>query len=185
MTSMLTLFDDEINIAHDPVADLNKQIVKVAFTGHRPNSLPSSYGYDLSNATWRRLIEEIKNKLVTLHATTTITGGALGVDQAAFIASKELGLFSELAIPCMNQDKLWSVNAKDFYKRMLTTADKVTYISHQDYTSDCMQKRNQYMIDNCDVLIAIWDGRESGGTANTVRYAKKLAKPVIIISPKL
>jgi uncharacterized phage-like protein YoqJ len=34
-----------------------------------------------------------------------------------------------------------------------------------------LQKRNEWMVDHCDLLIAVWDGSE-GGTANCVRYAR-------------
>jgi hypothetical protein len=40
----------------------------------------------------------------------------------------------------------------------------------------------QYIVDHCDVLIAIWDGepaRGRGGTAEIVEYAKELKRPVI------
>ena len=45
-----------------------------------------------------------------------------------------------------------------------------------------MQKRNEWMVDNCDAVIAVWDGAP-GGTANTVDYARKLGKSVLVIDP--
>ena len=45
-----------------------------------------------------------------------------------------------------------------------------------------MDKRNRYMVDQADVLIAVWDGSPSG-TGKTVRYAHQQGKPVIIINP--
>jgi len=43
------------------------------------------------------------------------------------------------------------------------------------------------VVDNCDVLIALWDGeapQKTGGTADIVEYAKKKKRPVIVISTK-
>lgn len=43
----------------------------------------------------------------------------------------------------------------------------------------------RYVVDNCDVLIALWDGQESrgkGGTKEIIDYAKKKERPVITIS---
>lgn len=40
--------------------------------------------------------------------------------------------------------------------------------------------RNQQIIDNCDLLLAFWDG-ESRGTADTIEKAKKARKPTFII----
>ena len=39
------------------------------------------------------------------------------------------------------------------------------------------------MVDNCDVLIAIYNGEPKGGTAYTVNYARRLGKEIVIIDP--
>ena len=39
-----------------------------------------------------------------------------------------------------------------------------------------MQKRNMYMVDRADLVLAIWNGEEKGGTWNTIRYARKKEK---------
>ena len=41
-----------------------------------------------------------------------------------------------------------------------------------------MQLRNQYMVDNSDLVLAIWNGKESGGTWNTIKYARKQGKKI-------
>ena len=40
--------------------------------------------------------------------------------------------------------------------------------------------RNQTIVDNCDMVLAFWDG-ESRGTADTIAKAKKAKKPTFII----
>lgn len=40
-------------------------------------------------------------------------------------------------------------------------------------------RRNEDMVNACDVLVAIWDGK-SPGTAHAVKYARKKRKPVFI-----
>ena len=39
------------------------------------------------------------------------------------------------------------------------------------------------MVDNSDVLIAIYNGEPKGGTAYTVNYAQKQGKEITIINP--
>jgi uncharacterized phage-like protein YoqJ len=34
-----------------------------------------------------------------------------------------------------------------------------------------MQKRNEYMVDNSDFVIAVFDGEQKGGTFNCIKYA--------------
>jgi len=49
------------------------------------------------------------------------------------------------------------------------------------YSSDCMDKRNRYMVDHADFIIAVWDGRPSG-TGKTVTYARgRNGKSIIVI----
>lgn len=51
------------------------------------------------------------------------------------------------------------------------------------YAPAKMQIRNEYMVENCDLLIAVWD-KSDGGTANCVKYAKSQRKNIIYINPK-
>jgi len=46
--------------------------------------------------------------------------------------------------------------------------DKETMLQ-REYTPDCMDKRNRYMVDHADYILAVWNGCPSG-TGNTVRY---------------
>jgi hypothetical protein len=44
----------------------------------------------------------------------------------------------------------------------------------------------EYIVDHCDMLIAVWDGQEAkgkGGTGDIVAYARKRGCPLIIIPP--
>lgn len=52
----------------------------------------------------------------------------------------------------------------------------------QRYTPDCMHKRNRYMVDQADYIIAVWNGKPSG-TGKTVQYAQQQGKPVRVINP--
>ena len=40
--------------------------------------------------------------------------------------------------------------------------------------------RNQLIVDNCDMVLAFWDG-ESRGTADTIEKAKKAKRPTFIV----
>ena len=45
-----------------------------------------------------------------------------------------------------------------------------------------MQRRNRYLIDHADCLIAVYDG-QPGGTRYTVEYAQKKGLYIMIIDP--
>lgn len=44
--------------------------------------------------------------------------------------------------------------------------------------------RNQQIVDQSDMLVALWDGRKRGGTFFTINYAKSKNLPVELLSPK-
>ena len=48
----------------------------------------------------------------------------------------------------------------------------------QAYTAGCMHKRNRHLVDNSSVCVCYLT-KDSGGTAYTVRYARKRGLEVI------
>ena len=111
---------------------------------------------------------------------------ALGVDiysAEIVLALKEKypQITIECAIPCENQCVKWSMVLRDRYFDIVSKCDKETLLQTH-YTNDCMQKRNEYMVDNSDYVIAVWDGKPSG-TGKTVRYAQSKGKTIITIEP--
>lgn len=67
------------------------------------------------------------------------------------------------------------------FQRLIPACDAVTICSER-YHKSCFQRRNQYMVDASQWVIAVWDGRETGGTAGTLRYARAKGKVIHIIS---
>ena len=160
-----------------------------AFTGHRPQKLkflnkPDDERFIKLKA---RLGEAVETVINNYGVKNFLTGMALGVDMLAAELVLELKesnpqITLECVRPCENQNEKWTKKSRDKYDIILSRCDKIVTLQ-ETYTSDCMQKRNQYMVDNSDILIAVWDKRIKGGTAKTFEYAQKTNKPVIIISP--
>ena len=46
------------------------------------------------------------------------------------------------------------------------------------YTPQCYFTRNRYMVDSSDMLFALWNGEQSGGTAYTIKYAMSRNKRI-------
>jgi uncharacterized phage-like protein YoqJ len=161
--------------------------MKLCVTGHRPNKL---WGYDYNAPQYQVLKDKIKNLLVRCikkDVNHFVSGMALGVDtlfaEVVLELREEYDITLECAIPCLNQSAKWVVEANNIWQRICEKADKITYVSDQPYTSSCMQKRNEYMVDNTDIVLAIWDGT-AGGTKNCVDYAKRKGKYILHIDPK-
>jgi uncharacterized phage-like protein YoqJ len=141
------------------------------FTGHR--NIPN-------------LTEQINNaidKAVEMGINHFFVGMALGSDQLAAKVLVDRKLSWSAIIPCANQSALWSQRQKKYYDRLLRYAENQVILS-PNYTADCMHVRNRYMIDHSDVCIAVYDGRLTGGTANTYRMAISQRSTIIKINPK-
>ena len=154
----------------------------VSFAGHRPDKLG---GYKVPNPTYVRVCQQIEKTLLEIKPEKVISGMALGIDQwAAFIAHK-LGIPFLAAIPFINQESKWPEASQRAYKNLLSKASEKVIVSEGAYAPIKMQIRNEWMVNNSDLLIAVYNGDKTGGTANCVNYAKQCQKPIIIINPRL
>lgn len=157
------------------------------FTGHRPNKLNGYKPTDNKELLFKLrdiVIDHIENKNVD----TFITGMALGIDMwAARIVLKLKQKYPHIkliaAVPCKNQHNKWPQQSKDEWQNIIDKCDKVHYVSEESYTHRCMQKRNEWMVDNSKYIIAVWDGTK-GGTGNCAEYAKKENKEITRLDPK-
>lgn len=138
------------------------------FTGHR--TIPFLQRRKIEKRTEEALIEAIKQDYRFFG-----TGGALGFDTLA--AQTVLRLKETypqikliLVLPCLSQTRGWRPEDIAEYERIKVAADKVVYTS-QEYTRDCMFKRNRHLVDNSSLCIAYLT-ENTGGTAYTVDYAR-------------
>ena len=159
-----------------------------AFTGHRPTKFPWKYDEQDKRCIELKavLIEQIE-KLAASDVTDFYSGMALGVDTWAAMAvlalkKKNPALKLHCVLPCEGQADRWSAPARELYFSILDQADEVVYVS-REYSEDCMLERNRYLVDHTTCLLAVYNGERRGGTAMTVRYARKLGREIIIIKP--
>ena len=155
-------------------------------TGHRPDKFPFEYGVDKikHEAYLKELEEKIKLAINNYGITNFISGMALGADlDFAEIVLKlrdKYPITLECAIPDVNQTLKWNDKDKQRYTSLLERADEKHYISGRN-AADAMLTRNRYMVDKSDLVIAIFNGNERGGTLYTINYAKKNNKRIEII----
>lgn len=159
--------------------------MNICVTGHRP---PKLYGYDIRNEKWNKLKDLIKQILIDKKCDKAISGMALGTDQVfalSVIELKEAGYNIKLhcAIPCTNYSTKWNKESVKLYDAILAKADEYKIVTNSTYKPWVMQKRNEYMVDNSDVVIAVCDGSPSG-TLNCIKYAEKQGKEIIRINPE-
>lgn len=145
----------------------------VAATGHRPDKLG---GYGIVPAT-RRLILA-RSWLEVVRPSRVISGMALGWDQAWAQAAVDLGIPFVAAVPFVGQERAWPPMSQAAFGYLMQRAAEVVIVSSGGYSVAAMHARNHWMVDHCDLLVALWDGSD-GGTAGCVRYAQRVGRPMV------
>ena len=177
-----------IETAFNTQKEMENKHENLRLTGHRPQHLP--FGMNENDERCVRLKEILKEEIINLiekeGVTHFITGMALGVDLYAAEIVLDLkacypNITLESAIPCETQAVKWSMAQRERYYDIAAQCDKETMLQCH-YSPDCMDKRNRYMVDHADYILAVWNGCPSG-TGNTVRYAHKKGKSIIVINP--
>ena len=159
-----------------------------AFTGHRPKSFP--WGYD-ENAPSCVLLKEVLASQISALAeqgvTDFLSGMAQGVDLwcaqiVLDLRKKNPALKLHAILPCEGQERKWTASAQEHYRSILAQANEVIYVG-QEYSRNCMLKRNRCLVDHSSILLAVYNGTYQSGTGMTVRYAQRLKREIIIIDP--
>lgn len=138
-------------------------------TGHRPKHLPCKYKemeHDWYKDTFYALTDwlEIRNPIV-------ISGMAVGWDIMLARAAKELGLELWAYIPFRGQQNEWPLSARKEYLDLLSYAT-VTKVAMPGFNIKAYQIRNEMMVQDCDQILALWNGKKYGGTWNCLEYAR-------------
>jgi hypothetical protein len=195
------------------MANLDEQIipfrVRIGVTGHRTLLEKEILSHRIKEVLERKIIDlfdkESKKLLKSSYHTpigySILTPLAEGADR---LVAHEV-----LKFPHSNMDVVLPVDKEDYLKtfesqesqqefeellkrsrRSITLREKMLQNSNLEVSSSETRQKSyqdvgQYLVDHCDVLIALWDNKESrgrGGTAEIVEYAKKKNLPTVVIS---
>lgn len=145
-------------------------------TGHR--NIP----VDKAELIRSKLISTIQTAIACGY-THFISGFAAGVDLmfAEIIADlkSSQAITLEAAIPYPGRMKTSDMT----FQRLIRVCD-IVKVHSAGYLKKCYMVRNRYMVDHSSLVIAVYDGREMGGTAATVRYAMRKDLQICIIDTK-
>jgi len=154
---------------------MDKDNTFCAFSGHR--SLPAAAGEQLP-----RLLRQKIVSLAEEGYTGFLCGGAMGFDTLAAeavisVRRRYPALTLTLALPCPEQDRAWPESARLRFRSIREAADEAILVS-PEYHRYCMMQRNRFLVDHSRLLVCYLTD-DKGGTAATVRYALKCARPVV------
>lgn len=153
----------------------------IAVTGHRPDKLGKEY--DMKGPISKKIYQELDRLVEELKPTEMITGMALGVDMlfANVAINRKIPFIAY--VPFRGQECRWPEQSQKLYSKILGYAQSVIYVCDGGYAPWKMQKRNEAMVDDADLLVCVWDGTE-GGTFNCVNYAIDKGKDIRRINPR-
>lgn len=97
---------------------------------------------------------------------------AQGVDQMAALVAINNGVQVSCYFPY--KKKLYGIQ-----EYIAENAAEVRYVCEK-FQNGCYIKRDRRMVDDCDLLLVVWDGKPWGGTYLTYQYALEEGKDVLI-----
>ena len=160
------------------MTEAEKRQHRVCFTGHRPEKLTQP-----ESVVCTALEKEIRQAIAD-GLTVFISGMARGVDIWAaeiVLHIRDEGQSVRLicASPYEGFDRTWRADWQERYRTILDKADYVKYVCPY-YSRACFQIRNEWMVNRSSRVIAVYNG-SSGGTHNTIKYAKQKKVDCILI----
>jgi hypothetical protein len=143
-------------------------VIKVGCTGHR-NISPTAWP-PIAAAITEILASKADGELVGLSSL------AEGADQLFAFAVLAAGGQLHVVIPSQDYDKSFqSDQARRTYTSLLSLADSIDTLAFDAPSGDAYLAAGHQIVNCCDVLLAVWDGRDAagkGGTADIVAYAR-------------
>lgn len=142
----------------------------LAGTGHRPNKLNKEWNLDGPMSF--EIMTEIADSFDELKPSKIITGMALGYDMllAKVALLRKIPIIA--AIPFEGQESRWSKQGQAIYFDILSNPLVTKHIvSEGGFANWKMHRRNKWMCDNANAILACWNGDVEGGTAACLNYA--------------
>lgn len=151
--------------------------MKVGITGHQDLG-------SLETITWLRY--QVEKEISNIKIDVGYSCLALGADQlfADILLKRNIPFIA--VIPCRNYEQTFEEGFLDKYKFFFTQAFDRIHLDYEQPSELAFLNASKYMINNCEIMIAIWNGLPAkglGGTADVVAYATKKHKKVIHINP--
>jgi hypothetical protein len=147
-----------------------------AITGHRPDKIENLYIQE----------EQFRTAYAVVGAEHVIQGMAPGGDIIAAKAAYQKKIPYTAVKPWAGhrdsiKDEDWLFQYDQAWSKateQVILNDSETYVGPWLY-----HNRNKWMVNNADLLIALWNGDREGGTFSTVKYSLQKKVPIYRIDP--
>ena len=132
------------------------------------------------------LLPSLPTTPVRLVALSPLAEGADRLVAREVLATPDGAL--EVVLPLGKDDYLTdfsSAESRQDFMNLLARARRASHVTPTQQRPQAYAQVGQHVIEHCDVLIAVWDGRPAagtGGTAEIVQYARELGRPIFWIN---
>lgn len=152
----------------------NKEGKVIGVTGHRLAKLGMGRRRCYDPIVYEALVSIAQEYLENMEVRGVLTGMAIGWDQAVADACIILGIPFVAAIPFKGQDRKWPHAGRVKYRKILENAAQSRTISKGGYTVDKMMIRNDWIIDNSEGILTLFNEKgQAGGTWQAIISAKR------------
>ena len=114
---------------------------------------------------------------------TAVSALAEGADMLFAEAALSAGATLEIVRPYDTYERDFQKGpARQRYRALVAAADRETRLPFARRSTRAYEAAMCRVTDECDVLVAAWDGtppRGTGGTADAIRYAERIGRPVV------
>jgi hypothetical protein len=150
----------------------------VGVTGHQ------SISEQVRDFASRRL----RSHLVKLDVVDGISSLAEGADQLFALEVLAVGGRLRVVIPCASYEEAFKTSeSRKTYESLLRQAASKETLAFKLPSGEAFLAAGKHIVDTCEVLVAIWDGKQAkgiGGTADVVAYARQQRRTVEVIWPQ-
>lgn len=134
---------------------------------------------------WTWVHDVLAAELLALGATKAVSSLAAGADQCFASAALALQIPHTAVVPLPDYERYFHGTGHDNYRHLLDHSDVVNLPGEASEQASFF-RAGTYIVDHCDVLIALWDQKPSvgfGGTADVVQYARAEGRSLTIFNP--
>ncbi|MEU5402513.1 hypothetical protein ABZ348_24800 [Streptomyces sp. NPDC005963] len=118
-------------------------------------------------------------------AMEALSSLAVGADQIFADLALDCGAELTVVVPSGDYaDGFTGPRERGCYEALRHRAARQVSLDFPHATDEAYYAAGAYIADNCDHLLAVWDGRPArglGGTADIVHYARGLGRPVTVV----
>ena len=161
--------------------------VVIGVTGHRKlDTQPALVqGIHLAIEKIRQIMPSLRSTPLVLSILSPLAEGADCLVTREIL--KVPGAMLEVVLPLEKDDYVQDFEtseSRDEFEELLSQAKSVRLLPSKSNRTEAYEQVGRYIVDQCDVLIALWDGKpaeDRGGTAETIQYARETSCPLVWI----